>query len=383
MHEIDVKSLKFEVLEKIRKYLKKLIMKGGSDLHVKANAPIRARINGEIVTLDEDIFSKEDALTFAKEMLRGRFPEFVEKKELDLIFLLDEETRFRVNVFFQIDGVSSVFRVISNSKKSIHELKLPEAIKEIIEYDRGLVLVTGITGSGKSTTLASLIHEINLHKNKHIITIEDPIEFVHKDENCIINQRSVGQDTHSFAQALKSALREDPDIILVGEMRDIETIEMALHAAETGHLVFSTLHTLDAKETVNRIIGTFPPHQQEGVRYALANVLKSIISQRLVRTVDGGRRAAVELLFNSERIKSMIRESRDHEITQAVTEARSRGMQTYDDALLDLFKERIITEEEALHSASSPSDLKLRISGLKKSEGGEGGSVTGIKLRVD
>jgi len=245
--QVDIKTLTFEQLKKVRVHLKKMIEVGGSDLHVKANAVMRARINGDIVQFSGGIFSKEDALTFAKELLRGRFGEFVEKKELDLVYPYDENSRFRVNIFFQMDGVSAVFRVIPVKIPSFEELHLPDIVKSFTQRERGLVLVTGVTGSGKSTTLAALINEINHNKKKHIITIEDPIEFVHKDRNCIINQRSVGQDTLSFGSALRAALREDPDIILVGEMRDRETINLALHAADTGHLVFSTLHTVDAK----------------------------------------------------------------------------------------------------------------------------------------
>lgn len=380
--QIDVSSLTFEVTERIRKKLAKMKEMGGSDLHIKANSKVYVRVNGEITPVSEKILTKEDALTFAKELLRGRFPKLVEQKELDLIYIYDEHTRYRVNVFFQIDGVSAVFRAISDTKYTIDELQLPQALKEVTQYDRGLVLVTGITGSGKSTTLASLIHEINRTQNKHIITIEDPIEFTHNDEQSIINQRSVGQDTHSFANALKAALREDPDIILVGEMRDVETIEMALHAAETGHLVFSTLHTVDSKETINRIVSTFSPHQQENIRYALSNVLKAIVSQRLARTKEGGRKAAVELMFSSERIRTMIREKRDHEIFQAVSEGRTQGMQTFDQALYDMVTEGIITEEEALYRATSSSDLKLKLDGRKDGSAPLGGIGT-IKLKVD
>jgi len=316
--EVDVSELTFEQLKKVRIHLKKMIEVGGSDLHIKANSVIRARINGNIVQFSGGILSKEDAMTFAKELLKGRFGEFVEQKELDLVYPFDENNRFRVNIFFQMDGVSAVFRVIPVKIPSFNELKLPDIVKTFTQKERGLVLVTGVTGSGKSTTLAALINEINLTKRKHIITIEDPIEFVHKDRGCIINQRSVGQDTHSFGSALRAALREDPDIILVGEMRDKETINLALHAADTGHLVFSTLHTIDAKETINRIIGQFPSEEQNRVRISVAGVIQGVISQRLVPTLDGGRRAAMEILVRTPRIEKLIIENRDYEILDAI-----------------------------------------------------------------
>ena len=363
--EVDVSSLTFEQLKKIRAYLKKMIEVGGSDLHIKANAVIRARINGSIVQFSGGILSKEDALTFAKELLKGRFAEFVEEKELDLVYPFDESNRFRVNIFFQMDGVSAVFRVIPVKIPSFDELNLPEVIKGFTKKDRGLILVTGVTGSGKSTTLAALINEINLNKKQHIITIEDPIEFVHKDKGCIINQRSVGQDTNSFGSALRAALREDPDIILVGEMRDKETINLALHAADTGHLVFSTLHTIDAKETINRIIGQFPPEEQNRVRLSVAGVLQGVISQRLVPTVDGGRRAAMEILVKTPTIEKLIMENRDYEIRDAIEAGKEHyKSQSFDQSILGLYEDGVISLEQALRNATSASDLQLKISGL-------------------
>jgi twitching motility protein PilT len=365
----EVFSLPFfslrQVLKKIRGYLRRMIDAGGSDLHVKANSVVRARINGEIIPLSGEILSKDDALIFAKELLRTRFPELVEKKEVDLVYPFDENTRFRINIFFQMEGVSAVFRLIPVKILSIDELKLPEVIHTFADMERGLVLVTGVTGSGKSTTLAALIDEINWKRRKHIITIEDPIEFVHKDRKCIINQRSVGQDTISFGNALRAALREDPDIILVGEMRDMETIEIALHAADTGHLVFSTLHTLDAKETINRIISVFPHAEQNRVRMTLSSVLKGVISQRLVPTVDGKRTAAVEILIRTPRIEQLIAENRDVEIPDTIAEGKDLyKSQTFDQGILDLYLSGRITQEDAFAFATSPSDLKLRMEGL-------------------
>ncbi|WP_294961699.1 PilT/PilU family type 4a pilus ATPase [Sulfurimonas sp.] len=368
-NSVDVSKLTFVQLNKIRVYLKKMIELGGSDLHVKANSVIRARINGNIVQFAGEIFAKEDALTFAKELLKGRFGEFIENKEIDLVYPFDERNRFRVNIFFQMDGVSAVFRVIPIKIPSIAELNFPDVIKDFTQLERGMVLVTGVTGSGKSTTLAALINEINITKRKHIITIEDPIEFVHKDKGCIINQRSVGQDTLSFGTALRASLREDPDIILVGEMRDRETINLALHAADTGHLVFSTLHTIDAKETINRIISTFPTEEQNRVRISLAGVIQGVVSQRLIPTVDGGRRAAMEVLVRTPTIEKLIMENRDYEIRDAIEKGRDHyKSQSFDQHILELYNDGIITKAKAKDYATSASDLELRMSGLSSSK---------------
>jgi len=383
--EVDVSKLTFEQLKKIRVHLKKMIEVGGSDLHIKANAVIRARINGNIVQFSGGILSKEDAMTFAKELLKGRFGEFVEQKELDLVYPFDENNRFRVNIFFQMDGVSAVFRVIPVKIPSFDELHLPDIVRSMTQKERGLVLVTGVTGSGKSTTLAALINEINVTKKKHIITIEDPIEFVHKDRGCIINQRSVGQDTLSFGTALRAALREDPDIILVGEMRDRETINLALHAADTGHLVFSTLHTIDAKETINRIIGQFPPEEQNRVRISVAGVIQGVISQRLVPTIDGGRRAAMEVLVRTPRIEKLIMENRDYEIRDTIEAGKEHyKSQSFDQSILDLYNDGIISKEQAMKNATSASDLELKISGLSSGKASEtSGSKTDTEISQD
>ena len=364
-NEVDVSQLTFEQLKKVRSYLKKMIEVGGSDLHIKSNSVIRARINGNIVPFAGGIFEKEDALTFAKEILKGRFAEFVEKKEIDFVYPFSETSRFRVNIFFQMDGVSAVFRVIPVKIPTIEELHFPDVVKSFTQKERGLILVTGVTGSGKSTTLASIINEINFTRKKHIITIEDPIEFVHKDKGCIINQRSVGQDTLSFGNALRATLREDPDIILVGEMRDRETINLALHAADTGHLVFSTLHTVDAKETINRIIATFPTEEQNRVRLSVAGVLQGIISQRLIPTVEGGRRAAMEILVRTPTIEKLIMENRDYEIKDVIEHGKEHyKSQSFDQSIFELYSDGVISKEQAKNYATSASDLELRISGL-------------------
>lgn len=364
-NEVDISQLTFDQLKKIREYLKKLIESGGSDLHVKSNGLIRARINGTIVPFSENIFSYEDAMILSKEILRGRYSELIENKEVDLVYQFDESNRFRVNIFFQMDGPSFVFRVIPMQIPTIEQMKYPEAIKNFTKEERGLVLVTGTTGSGKSTTLAAMVNEINTTYKKHIITIEDPIEFVHKDRGCIINQRSLGQDTLSFDRALRAALREDPDIILVGEMRDRETIELALHAADTGHLVFSTLHTLDAKETINRIIGMFPYEEQNRVRLSLVGVLKGVISQRLIPTKENKRIAAMEILVKTPTIEKLILENRDYEIRDTIEKGREYyKSQSFDQHIFDIYNEGIITKEKAKEYATSASDLEMKMSGF-------------------
>jgi len=380
-NEVDVSQLTFEQLKKVRSYLKKMIEIGGSDLHIKANSVIRARINGNIVQFAGGIFSKADAITFAKEILKGRFSELVEKKEIDFVYPFNESSRFRVNIFFQMDGVSAVFRVIPVKIPTMEELHFPDIVKSFTQKERGLVLVTGVTGSGKSTTLASIINEINLTKKKHIITIEDPIEFVHKDKGCIINQRSVGQDTLSFGNALRATLREDPDIILVGEMRDRETINLALHAADTGHLVFSTLHTIDAKETINRIIATFPTEEQNRIRLSVAGVLQGIISQRLIPTVEGGRRAAMEILVRTPTIEKLIMENRDYEIKDVIEHGKEHyKSQSFDQSIFELYSDGVISKEQAKNYATSASDLELRISGLTDGKPGDTSSKSLEKM---
>ena len=355
-------ELEYKMLKKLKFYLNGLIQHGGSDLHIKTTATFRGRINGEVVKLSDEILTHADGIQLAKEVLKGRFEELVEKKSVDFTFKLNEKFRFRGNMFFQTEGVSAVFRVIPVEIPTMVDLNLPESIKKLCHLKRGLVLVTGPTGSGKSTTLASIINQVNLDQKKHIITIEDPVEFVYKDQNSLINQRAIGQDATDFSTALRAALREDPDVILVGEMRDMETIETAMHAAETGHLVLSTLHTVDAKDTINRIIGMFPGNEQNKIRMSLAATLQGVLSQRLVKTVDGKRAAAIEILLKNARIESLIADSRDAEITEAISEGKDiYGMQTFDQALLDLYQQQKISKEEALLNATNKSDLTMKL----------------------
>ena len=352
--------------EKLKRFLRAMISNGGSDLHLKSGAITRVRINGQLKLIGKEVLSAEEIDGIARAITTAeQYGKLKIDKSLDFTYILGEDHRFRVNMFYQMDGLSAVFRIIPVKILSIDELGLPEVIKSFAEVQRGLVLVTGVTGSGKSTTLAAMIDKINRETNKHIITIEDPIEFIHKDRGCLINQRAIGQDTHSFSDALRAALREDPDIILVGEMRDLETIDIALHAANTGHLVFSTLHTLDAKETIDRIVGMFAKEEQNRIRTSLASVLEGIISQRLVPTKKGGRIAGVEILKKSARIEQFIMENRDYEIPDALFEGKEiYGTQTFDQHLLDLIKADQITEETALEYASNPSDLKLKMQGV-------------------
>jgi len=349
-------------------YLKSLKANNGSDLHLKAGAIVRLRVNGSLKLLGDERMTADDMVALAKAILNDeRYETLAKEKNLDFTYVLDEKSRFRVNFFHQMDGYSAVFRIIPVDIPSIDDLRLPEVIKDFTAYHRGLVLVTGVTGSGKSTTLAAMLDRINEHEKKHIITIEDPIEFVHKDKGCLVNQRSVGQDTHSFSDALRGALREDPDIILVGEMRDLETIDIAVHAANTGHLVFSTLHTLDAKETIDRIIGMFRTAEQNRIRASLASVLEGVISQRLVKTKDGGRTAAIEILKKTARIEQLILENRDYEILDALFDGKDiYGTQTFDQALIDLYEQRRISEEVVMENATNPSDMKLKLQGIGK-----------------
>ena len=362
-YQVDASELDFKQRDKLNKYLEFLIQNGGSDLHIKSGAVIRGRIHGELVKFSKTPFLKEDAMTLAKELLITRFPELIEKKSVDFTYKLNEDYRFRVNIFFQIDGISAVFRTIPVKIPEIDDLGLPPSIKDICDTAmRGVVLLTGPTGSGKTTTIASMINRINRQRTSHVVTIEDPVEFVFKDDKCIINQRAIGEDCNNFADSLRAALRADPDVICVGEMRDLEPIETALHAAETGHLVFSTVHTIDAKETVNRIIAMFEQAEQERIRMTLASVLEAVISQRLARTIEGKRVAVVEILRKNTRIKDMILDARDDEIPDAIADGRNTyGMQTFDQHLLDLYRDGVITREEALDKASKRNDLDLQI----------------------
>jgi twitching motility protein PilT len=342
---------------------------GASDIHLKAGLPPMFRVDGALVPLkDGKRLPPEEVARMAFGIMNElQKDKFKQQNEVDLAYGVPGLGRFRVNVFQQRGTIGAVLRVIPFKINSIKELMLPPILEKIALDERGLILVTGTTGSGKSTTLAAMIDHINAHETNHIITVEDPIEFLIRDKRSIVNQREVGVDTLSFSQALKSALRQDPDVILVGEMRDLETIETALLAAETGHLVMSTLHTLDAAETINRIISTFPPHQQKQVRIQLASVLKAVVSQRLVPRSDGkGRVAAVEIMKTTGRIRELIEDKdRTKEIPDAIAQGHvAYGMQTFDQSLMNLVRQNLITYQEALRQASNPDDFALRFQGV-------------------
>jgi twitching motility protein PilT len=352
--------------------LRAAIDRKASDLHLKVGNYAHLRIDGDLVPMtDQPRISAEDMLNMAFAMMSNRQKQkFKENAELDMAYGVPGLGRFRVNVFQQRGNVGLVLRVIPTKIRGLDELYLPRIVERICDEARGLVLVTGVTGSGKSTTLAAMIDRINSSRPEHIITIEDPIEFLHRDKKGFVNQREVEVDTPSFAAALRASLRQDPDVILVGEMRDLETIATALHAAETGHLVFSTLHTLDAVETINRIISVFPPPEQKQIRMQLAATLRAVISQRLVKRADNqGRVPAVEVLISTAYVKECILTP---EKTRAIREAIAAGisqygMQTFDQSLWDLFQQKLINLETALESASNPDDFKLRVSGISSS----------------
>jgi twitching motility protein PilT len=340
-----------------------------SDLHLKVGNYPHVRVDGELVPLtDQPRISAEDMLNMAFSMMSNRQKQkFKESAELDMAYGVAGLGRFRVNVFQQRGNVGLVLRVIPTKIRALEELYLPKVIEHVCDEQRGLVLVTGVTGSGKSTTLAAMLDRINSGRPEHIITIEDPIEFLHRDKKGFVNQREVEVDTPSFGSALRASLRQDPDVILVGEMRDLETISTALHAAETGHLVFSTLHTLDAVETINRIIAVFPPPEQKQIRMQLAATLRGVVSQRLVKRADGtGRVPAVEVLISTAFVREcIVTPEKTRLIRESIALGTSQyGMQTFDQSLYDLFQQGLITYETALENASNPDDFKLKVQGI-------------------
>ena len=353
----------------INTLLKKAAQMKASDLHIKAgNQPI-VRVDGKIIPLqDEKRLSPEDTLNLARSIMNDyQWEQFDKAHDIDIGYSVPGLARFRCNCFMQRGSISIVFRVVSMEILDIEELMLPVVLKKIALEPRGLILVTGTTGSGKSTTLASMVDYINLNKTRNIITIEDPIEFLHRDKKSIISQREIGHDTESFSKALRAALRQDPDVILVGEMRDFETIQTALIAAETGHLVFSTLHTSDAVETINRIITVFPPYQHKQVRIQLASILRAIISMRLVpRADEKGRVPAIEVLVATATIKGCIEDpDKTKLISDYIAEGFSQyGMQTFDQSFLSLYKRGIITYENAISWATNPDDFALKVKGI-------------------
>ena len=343
-----------------------LVEVGASDLHLKVPAPPSMRLDGALQPIPGTVeLTQQDTEAAVRLMLRDpeQLAEFESANELDFSYAIDGLARFRVNAFRQRGSVSIVIRAIPFRIRSLDELQLPPVMRELAEEERGIILVTGTTGSGKSTTLAAMIDHINASRPGHIVTIEDPIEFLHADKRSLINQREVGMDTASFKQALRRVLRQDPDVILIGEMRDEETVHTALSAAETGHLVFSTVHTVDATETINRLIDFFPPHMHQQIRAMLAGTLKGAISQRLVPTADGrGRVATCEVLRMTGRVRDMIMDpTQTGRLQEVIQEGGFYGMQTFDQALFTHLKAGRITMDDAMKAATSPNDFKLLV----------------------
>lgn len=354
----------------LHELLKLAVQRHASDLHLKVGAPPVLRIDDTLVHLQEQPRVNQADLNTIITLLTSerQRQQFAERRELDLAYEVQGLGRFRANLFQQRGTLALAFRVIPLLVQTIEELNLPPIIGKLAMDPRGMLLVTGSAGSGKSTTLAAMIEHINANGSGHILTIEDPIEFLHRDKRCLINQREVGIDTESFAEALRSALRQDPDVILVGEMRDFDTVSTAILAAETGHLVMSTLHTIDAAETVNRIISIFPPYQQKQIRLQLASVLRGIISMRLVPQADGkGRMPAVEVMVATATIRECVADPdktrRIHEVIAAG--GSEYGMQTFDQSLMTLYQRGLVSYEEALRWSSNPNDFALKVRGIE------------------
>ena len=348
--------------------LQQLVLRGASDLHLKVGRPPTLRLHGELTALDMGALRPEDLKSLAEQLMTPRqVKEFTDNKECDFAIGVPGIGRFRCNVYQQRGSLCYAMRAIPYQARTLAELHLPKVLEEIALKPRGLVLVTGITGSGKSTALAAMIQHLNEHRHANVITIEDPIEFLHRDINCHINQREVGTDTATFAQALRRVLRQDPDVILIGEIRDLETLDTALKAADTGHLVFSTLHTTDATQTINRVLSFYPPHQQAEVRFSLASALQAVISMRLVPRADKpGRIPACEVLINTQTVRDQIRDmDKTLNIPDLIREGTVQyGMQSFDQSLMAWYSQGIISYESAVFYATSPSEFALRVQGV-------------------
>jgi twitching motility protein PilT len=354
-------------MQNVDDFLKSLVVDGISDIHFKVGRPPLRRIHGVLAPIENAAaLSQKDTEELAVHLLgTSLWEKFRERPEIDTAYSIPKFSRFRLSVFRQRGSISLVMRIIPFKVPTIDELNVPPIAKEIALYPRGLILVTGVTGSGKSSTLAGMVDHINEMTQNHILTIEDPIEFLHPDKKSAINQREIGVDTGTFANAFRAALRQDPDVILVGELRDQETMEIALRAAETGHLVLSTIHTTDAKETIGRIIDMFPPHQQKQIRIQLAANLRAVISQRLLERADGkGRILAAEIMVVNAAIRGYILEAdKMADIVENMAKGKDQyGMQTFDQAIMALLAKKLITEDEAIRNSTSPNDFKLKVS---------------------
>ena len=348
--------------------LQQLVQRGASDLHLKVGRPPTLRLHGELTPLEMSPLRPEDLKSLAEQLMTPRqVKEFTDNKECDFAIGVPGIGRFRCTVYQQRGSLCYAMRAIPYQARTLDELNLPKVLEEIALKPRGLVLVTGITGSGKSTALAAMIQHLNEHRRANVITIEDPIEFLHRDINCHINQREVGTDTATFAQALRRVLRQDPDVILIGEIRDLETLDTALKAADTGHLVFSTLHTTDATQTINRVLSFYPPHQQAEVRFSLASALQAVVSMRLVpRTDKPGRIPACEVLINTQTVRDQIRDmDKTLNIPDLIREGTVQyGMQSFDQSLMAWYSQGVISYESAVFYATSPSEFALRVQGV-------------------
>ncbi len=364
-------------MKAMNELLQAMVQKGASDLHLKAGSPAIMRVDGELYELDDASISPEDMKEYAASVMSDKqIAIFSEQNEIDFAYGLSGVGRFRVNIFRQRGSISIAMRQVVGKIPNFEELHLPPLLKKMALEPRGMVLVTGTTGSGKTTTLAAMIDSINDNVRRHIVTIEDPIEILHRDKKSLINQREIGIDTRSYSTALRYVLRQDPDVIFIGEMRDLETVRTALTAAQTGHMVLSTLHTIDVSETINRIIDFFPLHQQQQVRIMLAGSLRGVISQRLLQRADGkGRVPALELMVMTKRIRDLVLDPKQtFKIQDAIKEGDYYGMQTFDQSLLQLYRDGLVTLQDAALVASSPHDFKL----MAQQEGFDVSLISGV-----
>ncbi len=351
----------------IEKLLRLMVQKQSSDLYLKTGSPVFFRIDGKLMPYGQEVLKDEDTKEIANHLMDDEEEKrFAITHEMDISYSLPDGVRFRVNIFLQRGTVALVFRLIRTNIRSFQELNLPVNVLETLSSEpRGLVLITGVAGSGKSTTLAAIVNFINQRYKKHIVTIEDPVEFMHEDKESIISQREVGMDTKGFHEALRHVIRQSPDVILIGEMRDLETMASAIMAAETGHLVLSTLHTIDATQTVERIINFFPPYQHPQIRMQLSLVLKGVVSLRLLNRKDGsGRIPAFEIMVSTPTIRKLILEGKTTQILSAINAGTLFGMQTFNQSLLKLYKEGIVSQEEAMENADNPEELELTMKGI-------------------